>query len=70
MSNQTEIDYIKCYEWIASCETKFQFETAGAIIDLFKNKYPNEKNKKGLLLDLLTDKIMEKYPPTNEMPIA
>jgi len=55
------------YEWvkaiIESCESEFHFNSAGILVDLFKKQYPEEKDKKGLLVDLLYDKIQEKFPP-------
>ena len=57
----------EAFDWVIriidSCESSFHFEAAGQLIELFKIKYPNEKQEKELLIDRFHDKIMEKHTP-------
>jgi len=57
----------EAYVWVCnvlhSCENDFHFESAGILIELFRRKYPDERERKQMLTDLLYDKIQDKNPP-------
>ncbi len=67
--NKTEptTAYQFVHDIIESCKTDFHFESAGILIDLFKKKYPDEMGSRQSLIDLLYDKIQERFPATKKI---
>lgn len=55
--------YVWVYSIIDSCESKFHFDAADRLIDLFGEKYPDNKEMKIMLIDLRADKHHEKLNP-------
>jgi len=52
-------NYIWVYEIIASCKTRFHFDCADILIELFRVKYPDNPEMRSMLIDLRADKFRE-----------
>lgn len=60
--------YLWVYGIIDSCESKFHFDAADRLIDLFGEKYPDNKEMKSMLIDLWADKYKETFNPKLPKP--
>ena len=47
---------------VLSCETHFHFAAADALIDLYRRKFPDDKIRKGLLLDQRAMRFHQIFP--------
>jgi hypothetical protein len=53
--------YMWIYGIIKSCQTKFHFDCADILIELFKVKYPDNPEMRKMLIDLKSDKFQEQF---------